>query len=243
MTLEEIIKLLSTLENGAEAVADLDAIISTHETANNKLKADLKAMKESQKKDKATLDKANGLVEKLCSAIGVDEDDEDIDASIEKALKEKSADPALNKRIAKLEKKLTDTEANYKSQLEGEKTKRYDGMKRNALMESLVKNNAADPELLLDMLVGKMKVDDADESITFDDDKTPCVDDYVKHFLTAHPRLLKNMQSGGANSFGNGGDSPQGASGDNNVEIFAKNLAAGNANSAEQTAVLKNYFE
>ncbi len=243
MTWEEILAILAKAENGAAAVEALKKIDTENRNALTKAKTDAKKAKDTLKESDTKLTAAQERAEKVLEAIGVDSDadDGDLDEAIQTALKSKSADPALTKRIAKLEKKMSEQDASYKSQLSEERGKRYDGMKRTALMEALVKNNADDPNFILDMLIGKMTVNEDDESIVFNDDKTPEVDGYVKSFLEAHPKLAKDTQNTGAGSLGAGGRVNSSGKEDPDV-TFAKGLAHNNAPTEGAAKALDTYF-
>lgn len=242
MTWEEILAILAKADNGAAAVEALRKIHTENANALVKAKADAKKTKDESKEFNTKLTAAQERAEKVFEALGVDvdADADDLDDAISKALKDKSADPALQKQIAKLKGKLSEQETTYKTQLADERGKRFDGMKRTTLMEALAQNNADDPSLIVDMLLGKMVVSDEDESITFNDDKNSKVDDFVKDFLTAHPKLVANTQNPGAGSLlGN-----KGGVGDDSPDVaFVKSLAKGNEQSESNAQALAGYFE
>ena len=242
MTWEEILAILAKADNGAAAVEALRKIHTENANALVKAKADAKKTKDESKEFNTKLTAAQERAEKVFEALGVDvdADADDLDDAISKALKDKSADPALQKQIAKLKGKLSEQETTYKTQLADERGKRFDGMKRTTLMEALAQNNADDPSLIVDMLLGKMVVSDEDESITFNDDKNSKVDDFVKDFLTAHPKLVANTQNPGAGSLlGN-----KGGVGDDSPDVaFVKSLAKGNEQSEGNAKALAGYFE
>jgi hypothetical protein len=243
LTWDEILAVLAKAENGAAAVEALKKIDTENRNALMKAKTDAKKAKDTLKESDTKLTAAQERAEKVLEAIGVDSDadDGDLDEAIQTALKSKSADPALTKRIAKLEKKMSEQDASYKSQLSEERGKRYDGMKHTALMEALVKNNADDPNLILDMLIGKMTVNEDDESIVFNDDKTPEIDGYVKSFLEAHPKLVKDTQNPGAGSLHAGGQGSSGGGNDPDV-AFVEKLASNGAKSEGDAKALAGYF-
>jgi len=242
LTWEEILAILAKADNGAAAVEALRKIHTENANALVKAKADAKKTKDESKEFNTKLTAAQERAEKVFEALGVDvdADADDLDDAISKALKDKSADPALQKQIAKLKGKLSEQETTYKTQLADERGKRFDGMKRTTLMEALAQNNADDPSLIVDMLLGKMVVSDEDESITFNDDKNSKVDDFVKDFLTAHPKLVANTQNPGAGSLlGN-----KGGVGDDSPDVaFVKSLAKGNEQSESNAQALAGYFE
>ena len=242
MTWEEILAILAKADNGAAAVEALRKIHTENANALVKAKADAKKTKDESKEFNTKLTAAQERAEKVLEALGVDvdADADDLDDAISKALKDKSVDPALQKQITKLKGKLSEQETTYKTQLADERGKRFDGMKRTTLMEALAKNNADDPSLIVDMLLGKMVVSDEDESITFNDDKNSKVDDFVKDFLTAHPKLVANTQNPGAGSLlGN-----KGGVGDDSPDVaFVKSLAKGNEQSEGNAKALAGYFE
>ena len=242
LTWEEILALLAKADGGAAAVEALKKLHTEHSNALTKAKADAKKARDALKEADSKAATAQERAEKVLEAIGVDADaeDADLEEAVQAALKSKSADPALQKRIAKLEKKMSESEAAHKTQLAEERGKRYDGMKRTALMEALVKNNADDPELILDMLLGKVAVNEDDESLSFNDDDNPGVDDYVKAFLTSHPKLVKDTQNPGAGSLAGGGQG--GAAGSDPDVAFAEKLAANGTASDGDSKALAGYF-
>ena len=243
MTWEEILALLAKTDGGAAAVEALKKLHTEQSNALTKTKADAKKAEEALKESEANLTAAQERAEKVLEAIGADADadDDSLDDAIQAAIKSKSADPVLQKRIAKLEKKMAEADSAHKTQLAEERGKRYDGMKRTALMKALVKNNADDPELILDMLLGKMSVSEDDESISFNDDKNPDVDSYVKTFLDAHPKLVKDTQKGGAGSLASTGQGGAGGSNDPDV-AFVEKLAANGSPSEGDAKALAGYF-
>lgn len=239
MTLEQIIALLEKTD--AAAAKALRDFVAAKEGEITKAKGDVKALKTKAKEEAEKATAASEKAEKVLEALGVDVDADDLDEAISKALKDKSADPALQKQIAKLKGKLSEQDTTYKSQLAEERGKRFDGMKRTKLMEALTKNNADDPTLIVDMLFGKMLVNEEDESITFNDDKNSKVEDFVKEFLTAHPKLVANTQNPGAGSLLPGS---VGGPGNDNADVaFVKSLAKGNAQADGDAKALAGYFE
>jgi len=240
LTFEQIVALLEKTD--AAAAKALRDFVAAKDGEISKVKGDFKTLKTKAKDDADKATAANEKAEKVLEALGVDvdADADDLDDAISTALKDKSVDPALQKQIAKLKGKLSEQETTYKTQLADERGKRFDGMKRTTLMEALAKNNADDPSLIVDMLLGKMVVSDEDESITFNDDKNSKVDDFVKDFLTAHPKLVANTQNPGAGSLlGN-----KGGVGDDSPDVaFVKSLAKGNEQSEGNAKALAGYFE
>lgn len=240
LTLEQIIALLEKTDPAAAKA--LQDFVAAKDGEITKVKNDLTSLKTKLKEDTDKAAAASEKAEKVLEAFGVDADidPEGLAEAIGKALKDKSMDPALQKQITKLKGKLSEQDASYKSQLAEERGKRFDGMKRTALMEALTKNNADDPTLIVDMLLGKMIVNEADESITFNDDKNSKVDDFVKEFLTAHPKLVANTQNPGAGSLLTGS---AGGTGNDSADVaFVKSLAKGNAQAESDAKALDNYF-
>jgi hypothetical protein len=241
LTLEQIIALLETTD--AAAAKALRDFVTAKDGEISKAKGDLKTLKIKAKEDFDKATASSERAEKVLEALGVDvdADDDSLDEAISKALKDKSADPALQKQIAKLKGKLSEQDTAHKAQIADERGKRFDGMKRTTLMEALTKNNADDPSLIVDMLLGKMVVSDEDESITFNDDKNSKVDDFVKEFLTAHPKLVANTQNPGAGSLLPGN---KGGAGDDSPDVaFVKSMAKENAQSEGNAKALAGYFE
>lgn len=238
MTIDELIKALGLDEANA---AVLRKFVATQEKTITDKAADIKVLKAQTKGDAGKIKTLQERVEKFQDALGIDADVEDIEESIKSVMKEKTADPALQKQITNLKEKLRVKDEEHNSTLSEERGKRFDGMKRTALLEALGKNNADDPNLLVDMLIGKIVVNEDDESLAFNDDKNSKIDDYVKEFLTAHPKLIANIQKPGAGSLlgANGG-----ASNDNESTEYAKKLAeSGNSNSTENAKALEGYFK
>ena len=238
MTFEEAIAKLAELNTDK---ALIDALKDAHKDFDAKLSKEKEAAKKAKEEAKEAAGKlkaAQARAEKALDAIGIDADtgDDDLDDAITEALKSKTADPALAKRIAKLEKKLTEQDATYKAQISEERGKRFDGMKRAALMEALTKNNADEVEILSDLLSVKMAIDETDESITLDGKD---VGEAVKDFLTTHPKFAKDTQTRGAGSLTGG---QQGGSNDDPFMAEIRDMAKARAD-AEKASADNPYFK
>lgn len=203
MNFEEALAKLAEIGTDKELLDALKDARKDFDAKLSKEKDTAKKAKEEAKEASDKLEAAKARAEKALDAIGIDAstDDDDLDEAIAEAMKSKTADPALTKRIAKLEKKLTEQEATYKGQIAEERGKRFDGMKRAALMEALTKNNADEVDILSDLLAAKMAIDENDESITLDGKD---VSEAVKDFLTSHPKFAKDTQTRGAGSLTGG---------------------------------------
>ena len=236
MGIEELIKALGLDEANA---AVLRKFVAEKDGEILKKTTDLTVLKAKNKGDSSKVKELEQKLEAVYDTLGIDEDTEDIEEAIESALKGKSNDPALQKQINKLKTKIADQEKDFNAKFTEERNKRFDNMKRSALLEALSANDADDPNLLVDMLLNKIVVNEDDESMTFNDDKNSKIGDYVKEFLTAHPKLVTNNQNSGAGSLFNGS-----AKGGKSEETdFAKKLAeSNNANSESATKALESYF-
>lgn len=235
MTIEELIKKLGLDETNAEILrkfaADKDAEIT-------KKVADLNAAKTKVKDEAKKAKELATKMETVYDTLGIEPDTEDIEEAIQAALKGQSNDPALQKQINKLKSKIADQEKEFNDKFTQERGKRFENMKRAALIEALTANDADDPALLVDLLINKVKVNEEDETLTFNDDKNSKVGDYVKEFLVAHPKLVANKQNAGA------GGVPGGNTGapDNENQAFAKKMAESNKVSADSVKALDSYF-
>lgn len=235
MGVEELIKKLNLDETNAALLrkfaADKDAEIT-------KKVSDLTVLKAKYKNDAGKVRELEKKLESIYDTLGIDEDAEDIGEAVETALKGKSNDPALQKQINKLKNKIAEQEKDFNAKFADERGKRFDGMKRAALMEALAANDAEDPALLVDLLISKVVVNDEDESLAFNDDKNSKIEDYVKEFLEAHPKMVANRQAPGGGSLLGGQSGPAGSEGLD----FAKKLAESNNTNTEAAKVLENYF-
>lgn len=217
MTLEELLAALAKVPDGSKYVEALKTIIATKDTeieaAGGKNKTVAKAQKEAEKKLKATEEKLSKVLDHL----GIDEDEEDLDAALAAADKngKTKGDDALMKRLDKLEKQRKAEKEESDRLLGEERGKRLDALKRQELLKALNENNAARPEDLVDFLFGKVQVGD-NESFTLADDKGNQVKigDGVKSYLATRPEFTKNSQKPGGGSNTSGAtDTPVGKDG------------------------------
>ena len=241
MSLEEILKMLEGIPGGEKIAESIKAFVGTKEIDIAKKTSELISLraklKGSESRNKAISEKNEAIYD----ALGIDPEVDDIEEAIKESLKNKSADPALSKQLSKLQKKLAEDTKMLSDQLTEERNKRYDGMKRTAILEALSANNAVDPKALQEMFLGKIKIDEDDESLSFLDESGASVNlnDGVKTWLGANPWAVANKQNSGAGSL------PGGSAGgsEDSVSEFAKRLAEGNKTTSEDSAkALQNYF-
>lgn len=237
MTFEEILKALESLQDGSKYVEGLKKLVADKDNEISKKASDLSTVKIKAKADGEKLKELSTKLEKFYDALGLDDSTDDIEKSIETIMKSKSNDPALQTQVNKLKAKLATQEQEFNSKLGEEKSKRFEGLKRTALLEALTANDANEPNLLVDMLINKIVINEDDESMNFNDDKNSKVGDYVKEFLAAHPILIANTQKNGAGSLLG---SINGKDGKENTE-FAQNLAKNN-NTGDNAKALESYF-
>lgn len=237
MTIEEILKALESVQDGGKYVEGLKKLVADKDNEISKKASDLSTVKIKAKADGEKLKELSTKLEKFYDTLGIDDSTDDIEKSIETIMKSKSNDPALQTQVSKLKAKLATQEQEFNSKLGEEKSKRFEGLKRTALLEALTANDANEPNLLVDMLINKIVINEDDESMNFNDDKNSKVGDYVKEFLAAHPILIANTQKNGAGSLlGN----INGKDGKENTE-FAERLGKSN-NTGDTTKALESYF-
>lgn len=232
MTLEEILALIGE----EKAKTEVKKLFEKKEAELAKAKEATAKAKEATVKanecNKAVADK----LEKVLEAFGIDGDDDEFEDSLAQAVKSKSTDAAMQRKLSKMQKKLDDATAKFTEELKAERSKRFEGVKRQKLLEALNANNTTETDLLVDLLIGKVEIDEDDESIT---SGGKAVEEMITSFLKDHPSFVKNSQNTGANS--NMGNNHGNNSEDDDVS-FAKRLAT-NASATEQNnKVLDSYF-
>lgn len=198
MTLEEILAFLKTVKDGEKYATGLDALFKTQDNVLTQNKATIAQLQKDAKTHKGSVEGLTAKVEKFADALGISEDDEDLDTAIATALKSKggSGDPALQRKVERLTKQLNDTTAKLTEQVTAERGKRHAAMINNALVTALTEQKAVDPTTLVDLFKGNIKVAD-DDSMTFGEDGKS-IKDGISAWLQAHPTFVANDQRGGA---------------------------------------------
>mgnify|MGYP003586197212 CR=1 FL=1 len=221
MTLEEILAFLKNVKDGEKYATGLDALFKTQETVLTQSKATIAQLQKEAKTHKGSMEGLTAKIEKFADALGISEDDEELDTAIANALKTKggTGDPALQRKVERLTKQLNETTTKLTEQVTAERGKRHAAMINNALVTALTEQKAVDPTTLVDLFKGNVKVAD-DDSLTFGEDGKS-IKDGIAAWLQAHPTFVTNDQRGGA-----GGGDKGGGSKDNFVEL-ATELAKG----------------
>ena len=217
MTIQDVLAWIKKQQEGQTYLDALNAHLESLASAAKGDKDSIKKLQDEAKANKEKLEKANAKVEKFADALGVSEDSETLDDDISNALKAKggAGDPALQRKIERLQKQLNDKTKELTEQLTAERGKRHDSVIKNALLAELTAQNALEPNTLLEMFRGKVKVNE-DDSLLFGENQT--VKEGVAAWLKDHPAFVTNKQKPGA------GGSSGGGSEDDQFLNIAKNL-------------------
>lgn len=216
-TLEEIIKAVEGLDDGAEFVAGLQVLSGEIKKKNNEaqnLRTRLKTAEDS-------IAAVNGKFSKVSAFIGLEDEAEDLEAALE-ALKTKQKTPGkgdsspeiaeLTSKLAQLTrdmKKISDDKSLFEKTAGEEKAKRHTVIRDLALRNALEAGKAVKPKNIAKMLVNNVKIGDDDSLIFTQDDGTEVtVDEGVKSFLTENPEFVVNGQNPGGGGGGAGGKQP-----------------------------------
>ncbi|MEG0798761.1 MAG: hypothetical protein RR384_08245 [Acidaminococcaceae bacterium] len=205
MTLAEILAFLRAAKDGDKYAEGLDKIFKERETILTQNKETITQLQKDAKTHKGVVDGLTAKIEKFADALGVSEEDEDLDTAIETALKSKggTGDLALQRKVERLTKQLNETTTKLTEQVTSERGKRHAAMVQNALVTALTEQKAVDPTTLVDLFKGSVKVAD-DDSMTFGEDGKS-IKDGVSAWLQAHPTFVSNDQKPGAGGGDNGG--------------------------------------
>jgi hypothetical protein len=218
MTIEEILKSLEGYEKKDEVKGLIEKLIEN-------------TGKESSKKANGEAKNLRERLKKLLGALDLDETDDDLDEKIEelKTLKK----PETKDKLSDYEK-LSKEVGVMKREREAEKAdkaklteKVHSGLKKSSLIKALTEKNAIDPELIAEVLSGKLKVKEDDSVVFLDGENEVDVAKGVEGFLETKKHLIKNSQSPGAGSSSGGQDGTQTPSVEQlkamNVEDYIKN--------------------
>ncbi|MEG1727222.1 MAG: hypothetical protein RR321_04830, partial [Acidaminococcaceae bacterium] len=104
MTLAEILAFLRAAKDGDKYAEGLDKIFKERETILTQNKETITQLQKDAKTHKGVVDGLTAKIEKFADALGVSEEDEDLDTAIETALKSKggTGDLALQRKVERL---------------------------------------------------------------------------------------------------------------------------------------------
>ena len=189
-TLKEIYEALGKVDGGTEMIADLQDEFSkvrneaaTKRVERNKVLEALGIAAEDGNLD----EKLKGIAASITALRSAGEPDK-IGTQL----------AALAKQVEVLNKK---NEAAEKKAVE-EHQARINETKLSKALAALQKNNAADPQVISQLILNKMVAKDDDSIVFMDNDKEIDVESGVKNFLAANPYLVKNTQAAGSGSAG-----------------------------------------
>lgn len=213
MSIDAIKKALEADANGAEHLAELDALLKAK---NNEAAQARVARKTEMEKAVAATSKLNALLEKL----GIEPDADDYDSALEKIRKPKSDAGAgggggsaelseLHRSVEQLKRQFVTADKDKQAALKmaaSEREKRHGVISRHAVYEALVAGKAVDPETLVGIFLSRVKVDGDDEKPVYvaDDGTTVDVPSGVESFLKLKPHFRANDGKPGAGSGGGG---------------------------------------
>lgn len=163
--------------------------------------------KDASRKANSEAKNVRDRLKKVLGALELDEDD-DLDTKIEelKTLKKPETKEKLSE-YEKLFKEVTKLKKDFAEKVESEKKaveKTQAIMKRSKLIDGLSKKDVHDPEMVADVLVGKMRVKEDDTVVFLDGETEVEVDAGISSFLKGKDYLVKNVQSPGAGTFAGG---------------------------------------
>lgn len=215
-TLEEILKALEGLDDGAEYVSGLKTLseeIGKKNREAQNLRTRLKTAEDS-------IGAVNSKFSKVAQFIGLEDEVEDLEAALEalkskKDTKDGKSAPEIAELTSQLNqlkrdmKKLSDDKVTFEKTANEEKAKRHTVLRDLALRNALEAGKAVKPQRLTKMLVNNVKIMDDDSLIFVNDDGSEVtVDEGVKSFLTENPEFVVNPQNPGAGGGGGNGKQP-----------------------------------
>ena len=240
MTREQLIAYFKKQTNADELVEALEAIENGYVEEIGKRNSEAKNKRTEAKDALGKLKAVQDRLEQVCDAFGVDSEAEDLEDALEAAKKTKSSDPAMQKKIDRLEKKLKEQETELTSQLEAERSKRLDSVKRTAVMDALNKHNAKDASSLVKMFLAELEVAEDGETLTLKNEKgmAVTVEDGIKDWLSTRQWAVSNTGQPGSG----GGNPPSGGGqGGDEVDKFVMSLVDGPDNN-DKTAKANEYY-
>lgn len=201
MELKDIYANLEKVENGAEIIAAV--------------KAEIAALNNEAKKHRMANDAASAKNKAILEALGLEDSDDvadkarELKSTLDGFAQDGKTPNDVAKQIAQLNKDFANLKGKYaemEKTAQAEKTKRFDAMKTNALIDALTKGNAAAPKDMARLIADKLVINE-DETISYvDGDNNMSVDDGVKGWLGANTWAVKaNPQGGGGAPAGAGG--------------------------------------
>ena len=233
--MDELRKFLESQKDGKSYLEKLDAYLASLANSSKADKETIKKLQDEAKANKEKLELATNKVEKFADALGVSEDSETLDEDIANVLKSKNnGDALLQKKVDRLTRQLADKTKDLTDQLNAERNKRHESMIKTALLSELTAQNAVDPNTLVNMFKGDVRVNE-DDSMSFGEDNKS-IKDGVSAWLQEHPAFVSNKQKAGA-----GGGNGNSAGGDNKLIDMAKSLGKNAANPTEDPAAV--YFK
>lgn len=199
MTFEEFLKLLGGQANATELTAAATAFNESWKASQAKKNGENQSLRERAKKAEEALKAKNERLEDIYDGLGWDEETDIAEAAA--AVKNgQKVNPDMQKRIERMQKTHTEEKkflTDELATLRGEKT---DRTKRDALRAELAGANAANPEAIIDLFLGKVEVGE-DGAVSFSDGKA--LKDGVAAWFTENAWAVKNSQVPGAGSYGN----------------------------------------
>ena len=224
MTLEELIKALEF--EGEESKGKVDILkkeFNAKQKEINNLTKTNKELTENSAKAKEVSDKFDIVVK----AYGLDLEAEDFDKMLDET-KDKFVKDAgggvepeevktLNRELTKTKRELEKANTQITeltTQLEGEKTLRINGVKKDAINKALIANKVIKPDQMLDLFLNKVSVDEDGTTVTMKDatGNEISINDGIADWAKDNPEFVIKETHGG---FGSAG----GSSGRNNNEI------------------------
>lgn len=231
MNFEELLKLLGAQANATELTAAATAFNESWKAEMSKKNAENKTLRERAKTAEADSKAKGERLEDIYDGLGWDEET-DIAEATAAVKKGQNVNPDMQKRLERMQRNHAEEKKALTDQLatlQGEKT---DRTKRDALRAELAGANAANPDAILDLFLGKVEVGE-DGSVSFSDGKA--LKDGVAAWFAENAWAVKNSQTPGAGSNGNqnaGGG--QGKATENSFGAqLAKEVAGGPGAAAE----------
>lgn len=236
MNWEEFLAALAAMPEGQKLVDAGKAFQESWKGELSKKNGENQTLRSRAKDAEGKVTALQANVTKLNDHFGWDENT-DLDEALVQLSKNKNASPDLVNKLARLEAKMKE-QANQQAQsLADERGKRHSILKQDAIRKALTQENAANPDALLDLFSGKVKIEEETDNLFLDDGKGGqlSIGDGIKGWMAENPWAVSNKQNPGAGSGGGDGAGGKGSFG----QSLAKEIAASSKQSAEGQV---NYF-
>jgi hypothetical protein len=236
MNWEEFIAALAAMSDGQKFVDAAKSFQESWKGELSKKNGENQTLRTRAKDAEGKLTTLKTNVTKIHDHFGWDENT-DLDDALVELSKNKNVSPDLIKKLERLESKMKEEAAKNAKSLEDERGKRHTIIKQDAIRKALAKENAANPDALLDLFAGKVKIEEETDNLFLDDGKGGqlSIDDGIKSWMSENPWAISNKQNPGAGSGGGDGAGGQGSFG----QSLAKEIATSSKQSSEAQV---NYF-